>query len=229
MKLAVPGLVVDKLLQFWIYRKEFTSVEWLAENFDMVWAMVENEVRPQWASEEELSTTIKETMDGLHTAVTMLRELHPERFNLIPQPSFFEQVTDEFALTGSADLLMADESTKEAILIDFKNAHSRERMTKDQLVIYQIGLERSTQYTIRKGGYLLFNPRLRQWKWFDLVPRHREKLLVTLRDATDELLKGEFPFHWNHYSCTRFCDVRFACDMFQHHIGKHIEEGSEGE
>ncbi|MFN0157080.1 MAG: PD-(D/E)XK nuclease family protein [Bacteroidota bacterium] len=215
MKLAVPGLVVDKLLQFWLYRKDFTNVDWLDDNFEMVWTMVENEVRPRWTSEAELNACINETMDGLHIAVSMLKELHPEKYHLFPQPSFFEQVTDDFALVGTADLLMADDSTNEAILIDFKNAHSRERMTKDQLVIYQIGLERSTQYTIRKGGYLLFNPRLKQWKWFYLVDRHREKLLTDLKDATEELSKGNFPYYWNHFNCTRFCDVRFSCEMFK--------------
>ena len=156
----------------------------------------------------------------------MLKELSPEKYSLFPQPSFFEQVTDDFALTGSADLLMGDDSTNEAILIDFKNAHSRERMTKDQLVIYQIGLERTTQYTIHKAGYLLFNPRLRQWKWFDLRSHYREKLLCRLKEATEELLKGEIAFNWNHYTCTRFCDVRFACDMFRHHVGKYIKPGA---
>ncbi len=220
-KLAIPGLVVDKLLQFWLIRKEFDNTDWLADNFEMIWALVEQDASPKWSSDDELGAVMKETMSGLDTAVRMLRGLDLKNYQLIPQATFHEQITDSFSITGSADLLMVHSESKDALLIDFKNAHSRERMTKDQLVIYQMGLEQSRGLKINRGGYLLFNPRLEQWKWFDLHPRFRARLVGKLTEATEDLLKGEFAFHWNRFTCMRFCEVRFSCELFLHAVGRN--------
>ena len=110
---------------------------------------------------------------------------------------------------------LVDKSTNEATLIDFKNSHSRERVTKDQLVIYQIGLEKSRDVKISRGGYLLYNPRLQEWKWFKLYDGFRRQLLQRLAEATEDVQRKEFPHKWNSFTCMRFCDVRFSCEMFQ--------------
>ncbi len=47
-KLAIPGIVVDKMLQFWLHRNQFHDKCWLNQNLDMVWSMVESEIKPKW-------------------------------------------------------------------------------------------------------------------------------------------------------------------------------------
>jgi hypothetical protein len=155
------------------------------------------------------------------TAVRMIDELVPENFHLHIQPTFFENITDKYSITGSADLLMTEKTTGESILIDFKNAHRRTRITKDQLLIYQIGLKCKMPLNIVRAGYLFYNPRLEQWKWFKLGPTYEEKMLAKLAQATEEVRQGKFDFIWNNFTCPRFCDVRFSCELFQSISGKH--------
>ena len=215
IKLAVPGLVVDRLLQFWIYRGEYESTQWIEENFDFVWDMVQQQNNPVWDNQTETVETQEESLKGLLTAVRMLQELGLHRYQLIAQPRMFEQIDPAYAITGSADLLMLDYDGDEHILIDFKNAHTRERTTKDQLLIYMMGLERSLDITIGKAGYLLFNPRLEQWKWISMNPVHRERLKERMAEATSLAESGQFAFKYNYYSCSRFCDARFACERYK--------------
>lgn len=214
-KLAIPGLVVDKLLQFWLHRRQFEDILWPIDNFSMVWSLVEAEIQPQWIGNVERESVSKETRQGLDTALRMLSAIALDNYSLTTQASFFTRINESFGLVGSADLLLVDKKTNEGTLIDFKNAHSRQRMTKDQLVIYQMGLEATRGIRIKKGGYLLFNPRLEEWKWFDLHDGFRKRLLTRLSDATKQVQSGEFPFKWNYFSCSRFCDVRFLCDVYK--------------
>jgi hypothetical protein len=222
-KLAIPGIAVDKMLQFWLHRKQFDDKGWLTQNFDMVWSMTENEIKPRWISDKEIDEVKAETITGLLTAVRMLEELVLDNYDLRIQPTFFEKITEDFSIAGSADLLMIEKITQKALLIDFKNAHRRQRITKDQLTIYQIGLNRKEPVNIVKAGYLFFNPRLEQWKWFKLGKDHENKIIDKLIDATTEVQNQTFEYAWNHYTCTRFCDVRFYCEMFQQLLGKHVE------
>ncbi len=219
-KLAVPGLVVDRLLQLWLCRQQFDDTTWLDDNFEMIWNLVSQEHQPKWASSGETELSRCETIGGLKIAVQMLREFNLSEYSIHTQPSFREQITSEFSIAGSADLLLVNKASNEATLIDFKNAHSRERMTKDQLLIYQIGLERTRSLIFKRCGYLLFNPRLQEWKWFTFTPDHKAALIEKLSQATRLVEKQEFDYNWNHFSCTRFCEVRFACEKFQQLIGK---------
>ncbi len=214
-KLAVPGLVVDKLLQLWLHRKQFNDTAWLSENFDIIWSMVQQEKQPKWLSSQESNAARRETTQGLETAVRMLNELRLDQYDLLIQPSFFEQIMPEFSVAGAADLIAIEKMSRDALLIDFKNAHRRERITKDQLLFYQIGLRPRSSFKIVKAGYLLYNPRLEEWKWFCLTEEHEERLVEKLIIATSEVLERKFDYRWNRFSCVRFCDVRFSCEMFQ--------------
>ena len=207
--------MVDRLLQFWLYREQYDDTTWLDENFEMVWNMIHQQNNPAWESTVEREEVLAETMLGLHNAVRMLKELDLKRYQLVAQPHFFEQIHSDFAITGAADLLMLAYERDEHVLIDFKNAHNRDRMTRDQLLIYQMGLEKSLDIKIARAGYLLFNPRLQQWKWIPMNPVHRERLKDKLAEATYQVESGQFKFKYNYYSCSRFCDARFACEKYK--------------
>ena len=216
-KLAIPGLVVDKLLQLWLHRNAFEDKDWFKDNFDMIWSMVTSEVSPTW-SEEELVSTKKETIVGLGNAVKMIDDLEITRYRFITQANFFERLNDDVAITGAADLLLIQEARNAGILIDFKNNHSRPRVTKDQLLIYQLGLESKLSLDIERGGYLMYNPRLNSWKWFKLYPVHKQRMVEKLIHASELVSKKEFDYRWNQFTCIRFCEVRFSCELFQSHI-----------
>ena len=219
-KLAVPGLVVDRMLQFWIHRNQFDDKEWLDDNFKMFWRMVLNDVKPKWCESEAIAIE-EETKLGLRTAIHMLEELDLSQYTLLVQPNFFEKVTDDYAIAGAADLLLVERDSTNAILIDFKNSHTRERLTKDQLLFYQIGLKKCLPYSIVKSGFLMFNTRVEDWKWFKLDERHELKLIDKLSEATAKVVKEEFDYRWNHFSCVRYCEVRFGCPMFQKLLGRN--------
>lgn len=218
-KLAIPGLVVDKLLQLWLHRNEFDDKEWFKHNFDMIWSMVTEEIVPTWSEEEKVMTK-KETILGLGNAVKMIDDLQLTRYRFITQASFFERLNDDVAITGAADLLLIEETRNAGILVDFKNNHSRPRVTKDQLLIYQLGLEFKLSVDIERGGYLMYNPRLNSWKWFKLHPVHKQRMIEKLIQASELVSKKEFDFRWNQFTCLRFCEVRFSCELFQSHIKK---------
>ena len=213
-KLAVPGLVVDKMLQFWLHRNQFNDKSWLNQNFDMVWSLVSSEIQPEWWCEEESEDARSETQRGLNTAIRMLEELILEQYDIHIQPTIFEKITEQFSIAGAADLLLVEKETRKAVLIDFKNAHRRENITKDQLIIYQIGLNRKSPLNIVKAGYLMYNHRVEDWKWFKLSKDHENKLLEKLSLATEEVRQNKFDYNWNYYTCVRFCDVRYSCEMF---------------
>jgi len=219
-KLAVPGLVVDKMLQLWLHRKKFHDKVWLNDNIEMVWSLVENEINPRWTCEEEIQTIKEETWSGLNTAIRMLEELDIDKYDLWVQPTFFENISTAFSITGSADLLMVEKTSGNGLLIDFKNAHRRARITKDQLTIYKIGLTKKASFNIAKAGYLLYNPRVEEWKWFKLSKAIENKLLERLAEATEDVISQQFDYKWNYFTCTRFCDVRIHCEMFQQLIGR---------
>jgi hypothetical protein len=182
--------------------------------------MVTNELGSRWSSLAEESFIKEESLTGLTTAVRMLRELDLERHTIMVQPGFIERISPEFGITGAADLLLVPPGKAAATLIDFKNAHRRERMTRDQLVIYQVGLTRKLSITIEKAGYLLYNPRIKDWKWFRISHSQEQKYLLKLAEATEEVKLGHFDPRWNHFTCVRFCDVRFSCEVFQKLVGR---------
>jgi hypothetical protein len=217
--LSIPGLFVDRMLQLWLHRREFEDLDWLQENSEMIWRMISSEAVPRWSSASEEETIKHEAMAGLATAVRMLRELLLEDDKLLIQPGFMERTTPDFGITGAGDLLIVRADTS-ATLIDFKNAHRRERMTRDQLVIYQVGLGRKLGIKIDRAGYLLYNPRLECWKWFRISPAQEEKYMRRLAEATEAVKAGRFEPRWNHFTCVRFCDVRFSCEVFQRLVGK---------
>jgi hypothetical protein len=219
-KLAIPGLVVDRVLQFWIHRNQFEDKQWLQDNFEMFWTMVLSEIKPKWSELESIAIK-KETQLGLRSAIYMLEELDLSQYDWLVQPKFFEKVTDDFSIAGAADLLLVEHDSTNAILIDFKNSHSRERLTKDQLLFYQIGLKKGTPYSFIRSGYLMFNPRLEDWKWFKIDERHEQKLIKSLSEATAKVINEEFDYKWNQFSCPRYCEVRFGCMMFQKLLSKN--------
>jgi hypothetical protein len=214
-KLAIPGLVVDKMLQLWLHRKMFHDMRWLSENIRMLWSIVLSEVNPKWVSDEEVQVVKDETWRGLQTAIRMLEKLDLAKYDLRIQPRFFEKITDEFSITGSADLVMVEKHSDAAIVIDIKNAHRRERITKDQLIIYQIGLNLKSPLNIIRSGYLMFNPRLEEWKWFKLNKGHEDRLIEKLAAAAKDVMARSFEYKWNHFTCSHFCEVRYSCEMFQ--------------
>ncbi len=221
-KLAVPGLVVDKLLQLWIHRNQFCDSEWMGQNFEMIWSMVNAEVLPVWSTEE--AQFIKtETLQGISNSVKLIEKLNLSSNRIITQASFFETITEDYGITGAADLLVIDEKSNRGVLVDFKNSHSRHRLTKDQLVIYQLGLEQKLSLSIHQAGYLMFNPRLNDWKWFNLKnPAHKEKMIEKLAVASQLIRNNQFDYDWNKFTCFRFCEVRFSCEVFQKYTGVKI-------
>jgi hypothetical protein len=204
----------------WIHRNQFDDKQWLQDNFQMFWRMVLNDVKPKW-SELEAIAVEEETKMGLRSAIRMLEEFDLQKYTLIVQPNFFEKITEEFSIAGAADLLLVEHDSNKTILIDFKNSHTRERLTKDQLLLYQIGLKKCTPYSFIRSGYLMFNPRLSDWKWFKMNEQHEKRLIDKLIEATAKVKKGEFDYRWNHFSCLRFCEVRFGCAMFQKLLGRN--------
>lgn len=219
-RLSVPGLFVDRMLQFWLHRKKFADTEWLGVNAEMVWKMISSEAGSRWLSAAEEDSVKQEAMTGLQTAVRLLQELPLNNVAIQVQPSFIERIDCEFGITGAADVLLLPLSNRPATLIDFKNAHRRGRMTRDQLVIYQVGLTRKLAITIEKAGYLLYNPRIEDWKWFRISQSQEQKYLMKLAEATEEVKAGHFEPRWNHFTCVRFCDVRSGCEVFQELIGR---------
>jgi hypothetical protein len=217
--LSVPGLFVDKMLQLWLHRREFSDTGWLRDNSEMIWRLVSSEAKPKWSGTTEEESIRQEATAGLTNAVKMLQELFLEDDELLVQPGFMERITPDFGITGAADLLVV-RSDHDSVLIDFKNAHRRERMTRDQLVIYQVGLGRKLGIRIDRAGYLLFNPRLQAWKWFRISRSQEEKYMQRLAEATKGLKAGRFEPNWNHFTCIRFCDVRYSCEIFQRLVGR---------
>lgn len=186
----------------------------------MVWRMVSSEVAPSWTHPAQEVAIRDEAIQGLATAIRMLCDLPLGEVKLLIQPGFMERIDDEFGITGAADLLLLPPASRPATLIDFKNAHRRERMTRDQLVIYQLGLTRKLSISIEKAGYLLYNPRIEDWKWFRISQAQEQKYLQRLAEATEEVKAGHFDPRWNHFTCVRFCDVRFSCEVFQEIVGR---------
>jgi len=185
----------------------------------MIWSMVTAEISPTWSKEEKVVTK-KETIVGLGNAVKMIDGLELAKYRFITQANFFEKLNDDVAITGAADLLLIEKTRNIGILIDFKNNHSRPRVTKDQLLIYQLGLESKLSLEIERGGYLMYNPRLNSWKWFKLYPVHKQRMVEKLIHASELVSKKEFDYRWNRFTCLRFCEVRFSCELFQSHIKK---------
>lgn len=220
-RLAIPGLVVDRLLQFWIHRKQFRDKTWLDDNFEMVWRMVLSEIKPEW-NELEAIASEQETKSGLAIAIRMLDTLEIERYDLHVQPEFVHRYNERFTIVGRADLLMIEKESNQATLIDFKNSHSRERVTKDQLLFYQRGLRSIFGCEFTRSGYLMFNPRLEQWKWFKLTEEHEEKFFQKIDQAAVSVEAREFTYRWNNFSCSRFCEVRFGCEMFKQRLPQEI-------
>lgn len=219
-KLAIPGLVVDKLLQLWLHRRQFEDKAWLGHNFDMIWSLVVSEISPHWREEE--SELIKfETIEGVNNAATLINSLELSQNQFTTQASFFEKISNDCAITGAADLLVINQLKRKGILVDFKNSNSRIRLTKDQLVIYQIGLEQKLSIEIHRAGYMMFNPRLNSWKWFTLEnPAHKDKLIHNLHAANQQIRSNNFEYRWNRFTCIRFCEVRYSCELFQHYTGR---------
>ena len=186
----------------------------------MVWRMVSSEASPSWMQPAQEMAVRDEAIQGLNTAIRKLSELPLAESTLLIQPGFMEPIDSEFGITGAADLLLLPQGDRAGILIDFKNAHRRERMTRDQLVIYQIGLTRKLSVRIEKAGYLLYNPRIEDWKWFRISQAQEQKYLQKLAEATEDLKAGKFDPRWNHFTCVRFCDVRSGCEVFQELVGR---------
>ena len=67
----------------------------------------------------------------------------------------------------------------------------------------------------------MFNPRLEEWKWFKMDERHEQRLIDKLSEATAKVIKEEFDYRWNQFSCPRYCEVRFGCMMFQKLLGRN--------
>lgn len=221
MNLAVPGLVVDRLIQLWFYRNKLEDCIWFEDSFEMIWNEVYHQTHPRWENDTQLNNARNETWEGLKNCVEMLYSLDLPTYSIFPQVSFFEPIEDKpFALTGAADLLLVSKQNDTAILIDLKNAHYREKVTKDQLIIYKLGIEQSWGIHINQVGYLLFNPRVKDWKWFTISPAIQNKLINNIAKATLQVQNEEFDYKWNFYGCPRFCDARFSCDKFQKLIEK---------
>lgn len=216
MRLVVPGLVVDQLIQLWFYRGNYDT-DWLDKNFNMIWNKVVSEIRPKWESDDEMMEKLQESKDGLTNAVALLHTLNLDSYAAIIQPSFFEAITDLFSITGAADLILTSKKDGSSLLIDLKNSYNRNKVTKEQLILYQIGIEKKYGLDIQKSGYCLFNPRVNAWKWFKPNEQHKTNLLLKLNDATDLVLTEKFEHNWNFYSCPRYCEARFGCDKFMYH------------
>ncbi len=223
-KLAVPGLVVDKIMKYWLYRNDPDDIDFFDHlTFAMFWESVIDAKKPFWSSDAELEVVWDETWQGLQNAVKLLRSLDLHKYHTFPQVWFHEKLTEGVEITGAPDLMLRNKETGECLIIDFKNSHSRNnRLTGQPLYLYLMGLEKATGEEFSKVGYLYFNPRINGWHWYNVYDSHKEALTRKLEAATQDVLDHKFEYKWNAFSCSRFCEVRFSCQIYQDVLGTKI-------
>lgn len=216
-KLAVPGLTVDKILQYWFHRNDPDDLEFFNhENFSMFWEAVIYRQRPYWSSDDELKLIFEESWQGLQNAVNLIRSLDLHQYDTYPQVWFHERLSDTVEITGAPDLMLRHKGSGECMIIDFKNSHSRNnRLTAEPLYMYLMGLEKSLGEQFSKLSYCYFNPRINGWHHYRVYESKKKALIKKLEIATNQVLEREFKTKYIEFSCSRFCSVRWSCPTYQ--------------
>jgi hypothetical protein len=212
--MAVPGLVVDRLFELWLHRREFTNTAWLRENFDLVWEMVVGKARPKWSSEEERVCIKGQTQRSVTILYKLLHEHQLLNKEMGIQTEFHEPVAEGISVAGAIDLWTVRPNGA-MVVLDFKNFGSNSHRSVDQLHFYAMALKRVFGREPEEAGYVCFHPAYAGYRKVALRQCDRNKLLSRIAKATIAKRSDEFPMKYSYVTCPRFCDVRFACEKFR--------------
>lgn len=210
---AVPGLVVDRLFELWLHRRDFEDFEWFEDNFKTVWRLVESKYKPKWTNEDEVKSTKLQTWRSLRVLFDLLHkhELLNETMGI--QTEYHELIDEGISIAGAIDLWTVRPDGK-LIVVDFKNFGSNTHRSIDQLHFGAMALERILGSTPAEAAYVCFHPSYAGYRKVPLRAADRNKLMARLKRATKDRVTGKCPAKYSAYSCPRWCEVRFACDHF---------------
>jgi hypothetical protein len=217
--LAVPGLVIDRLFETWLRRGNYNDFSWLQGNYDDVFQQVELEGKPTWIAPEE-SPYIRRTT---RSSVRILFDLLHTHQLLNPcmgiQTKFRESIADGINIVGAIDLWTIRKDGA-LVVVDFKNYGAKTHRSVDQLHFYALALQKLKGREPEEAGYLCFNPSSPGYRKSKLRLCDQKRLLARIGRANAALKGDEFKAKYNFMSCSRFCEVRFACPEF----GRRREE-----
>jgi hypothetical protein len=212
--LAVPGLVIDRLFELWLHRREFDNIEWLHTNFEMLWALVESKSRVKWLRPIERERTYAQTKRSVNVLFELLHQHQLLNKEMGIQTEFHEKIGSEIVIAGAIDLWTIRRDGT-LVVVDFKNFGSYGHRSVDQLHFYAIALKRILGREPDEGGYVCFHPAYRGYRKTELRQCDRNKLMVRLARATAARRAGEFPAKYNYIACPRYCEQRFRCELFK--------------
>jgi hypothetical protein len=212
--LAVPGLVIDRLFELWLYRGEFEDRQWLHDHFNMVWRMIRAKRKPKWKNPSEETTLLKQTLQSVDILYGLLHRHHLLNANHMKiQTEFHEMITGRIAIAGAIDLCTM-RNNKTLVLVDFKNFQSAKKRSTDQLHIYAMAIEKMFGRTPDEAGYLCFHPAFPGYRIRMLRHCDRNKLMARLERATEARFQGRIQARYSYWYCPRYCECRFGCDAF---------------
>jgi hypothetical protein len=211
--MAVPGLVVDRLFELWLYRDDFEDLDWLKGNFAMVWAMIRDKRKPKWLNADEEERIRQQTQRSVLILFDLLHkhDLFGEKRGI--QTDFHMKVSPRIAIAGAIDLWVIRRDGK-LVVVDFKNFGSNSNRSIDQLHFYAMALEKLLGRIPEEAGYVCFHPAYAGHRNVVLRPCDRNKLMVRLERATEQRAAGFSAAKYNEFLCPRFCEVRFGCAEF---------------
>jgi len=216
--LAVPGLVIDKLFELWLYRREFENYEWLTNNFSLVWRMMLEQKRPKWVSDHEHQCVRRQTQSSVQILYRLLHQHDLLNDQMGVQTAFHESVGDGVSIAGAIDLWCIRKDNT-FVIVDFKNFQSGTRRSVDQLHFYAMALKRIVGREPDEAGYVCFHPGYSGYRKTVLRQCDRNKLLARLARAVQARREDKHPMRWNPVSCGRYCEQRFACEEFRKRTG----------
>ncbi len=217
--LAVPGLVIDKLFELWLYRAQFDDLDWLKRNFDMVWSMTADKQKPKWIDADHEAHIKHQTQRSVLVLFGLLHEhgLLGEKIGI--QTEFHVTVADGISIAGAIDMWSITRDNR-LIVVDFKNYGSASHRSVDQLHLYALALEKIMGRAPDEAGYVCFHPRFPGYRKTTLRPCDRNRLLARIRRATEERIIGKCKAKYNAFTCPRFCEVRNACPIYLEMTGR---------
>lgn len=224
--MAVPGLVVDRLFELWLHRREFTNATWLRDNFELVWQMVGEKTRPKWNSDEEHACIKGQTQRSVTVLYTLLHQHQLLNEQMGIQTEFHEEIAEGISVAGAIDL-WTTRPDGAVVVVDFKNFASNSHRSVDQLHFYAMALKRLNGREPDEAGYVCFHPAYGGYRKVTLRECDRNKLLARIAKATTAKRAGEFPAKYSYVTCPRFCEVRFACDKFKAVLNRPCQEASQ--
>ncbi|MCZ7645817.1 MAG: PD-(D/E)XK nuclease family protein [Planctomycetota bacterium] len=210
---AMPGLVVDRLFELWLHRREFQDFAWLEANFSMVWNLVESRQKPKWQHEAETAYVQRQTWRSVGILFDLLHKHRLLNAEMGIQTDYHEEIATGISIAGAIDLWTILPNGK-LLVVDFKNAGSNSRRSVDQLHFGALALGRLLGREPDEAAYVCFHPQCAGYRKVILRDCDRKKLLARLARATEARKAGTCPAKYSAFSCPRWCEVRFACPTF---------------